>query len=150
MRAGELFIHSTTAFTMDTIMWAARWAWSNRAVVAGEPAFAIRGRISSRCIAVGDTFEALNNGERRTPSRGWKIAGSRVRSVRPQRKRSWRLCWREVAVLKSEGNLNNEYGLPLTLFRLEETYQGSGAGDGMSRRGRADPAGAIARPMLEW
>ena len=41
----------------------------------------------------------------------------------------------KLRVLKSEGNFNNEYGLPLTLFRLEETHQAVVLEMGMSRRG---------------
>jgi UDP-N-acetylmuramoyl-tripeptide--D-alanyl-D-alanine ligase len=48
--------------------------------------------------------------------------------------------------LKSEGNLNNEYGLPLTLFRLEETHQAAVLEMGMSRRGELARLAKIARP----
>src|SRR5256884_1642595 len=52
----------------------------------------------------------------------------------------------KLRVLKSEGNLNNEYGLPLTLFRLEETDQAAVLEMGMSRRGELRRLAAIARP----
>src|SRR5438094_706068 len=52
----------------------------------------------------------------------------------------------KLRVLKSEGNLNNEYGLPLTLFRLEETHQAAVLEMGMSRRGELSRLTAIARP----
>ena len=38
-------------------------------------------------------------------------------------------------VLKSTGNLNNEYGLPLTLFQLEDEHEAVVVELGMSRRG---------------
>src|SRR5581483_454354 len=49
-------------------------------------------------------------------------------------------------VLKSEGNLNNEYGLPLTLFRLEDTHEAAVLEMGMSRRGELSRLAAIAKP----
>src|SRR5256884_9729722 len=52
----------------------------------------------------------------------------------------------KLRVLRSEGNLNNEYGLPLTLFRLEETDQAAVLEMGMSRRGELRRLAAIARP----
>ena len=52
----------------------------------------------------------------------------------------------KLRVLKSEGNLNNEYGLPLTLFRLEETDQAAVLEMGMSRRGELARLAAIAKP----
>src|SRR2546429_2484701 len=52
----------------------------------------------------------------------------------------------KLRVLKSEGNLNNEYGLPLTLFRLEETHQAAVLEMGMSRRGELARLAEIARP----
>jgi len=52
----------------------------------------------------------------------------------------------KLRVLKSEGNFNNEYGLPLTLFRLEEAHQAAVLEMGMSRRGELSRLAAIARP----
>jgi len=52
----------------------------------------------------------------------------------------------KLRVLKSEGNLNNEYGLPLTLLRLEETHQAAVLEMGMSRGGELKRLAAIARP----
>jgi UDP-N-acetylmuramoyl-tripeptide--D-alanyl-D-alanine ligase len=48
--------------------------------------------------------------------------------------------------LKSEGNLNNEYGLPLQLLRLEETHQGAVVELGMSHAGELRRLAEIARP----
>jgi UDP-N-acetylmuramoyl-tripeptide--D-alanyl-D-alanine ligase len=52
----------------------------------------------------------------------------------------------KLRVLKSEGNFNNEYGLPLTLFGLEETHQAAVLEMGMSRPGELKRLAAIARP----
>jgi len=49
-------------------------------------------------------------------------------------------------VLKSEGNLNNEYGLPLQLLRLEETDEAAVVELGMSRAGELMRLAEIARP----
>lgn len=49
-------------------------------------------------------------------------------------------------VLKSEGNLNNEYGLPLTLFRLTDEHDAVVVELGMSHRGEIARLAEIARP----
>ena len=46
-----------------------------------------------------------------------------------------------LRILKSEGNFNNEYGLPLTLFHLDEKHQAAVLEMGMSRRGELVAAG---------
>lgn len=49
-------------------------------------------------------------------------------------------------VLKSERNLNNEYGLPLTLFRLTDEHDAAAVELGMSHRGEIARLAEIARP----
>src|SRR5579864_3985382 len=49
-------------------------------------------------------------------------------------------------VLKSEGNLNNEYGLPLQLLRLEESHDAAVVELGMSHAGELRRLAEIARP----
>jgi len=49
-------------------------------------------------------------------------------------------------VLKSEGNLNNEYGLPLQLLRLEESDEAAVVELGMSHAGELKRLAEIARP----
>ena len=48
-------------------------------------------------------------------------------------------------VLKSEGNLNNEYGLPLALLRLEPEDEAAVVELGMSHRGRIAAVGGDCR-----
>ena len=52
----------------------------------------------------------------------------------------------KLRVLKSEGNFNNEYGLPLTIFRLEETHDVAVLEMGMSFPGELRRLAAIALP----
>ena len=49
-------------------------------------------------------------------------------------------------MLKTEGNFNNEYGLPLTLFRLEKTHEVAVLEMGMSFPGELKRLAAIALP----
>jgi UDP-N-acetylmuramoyl-tripeptide--D-alanyl-D-alanine ligase len=51
-----------------------------------------------------------------------------------------------LRVLKSEGNLNNEYGLPLQLLRLEDSDQAAVVELGMSHAGELRRLAEIARP----
>src|SRR6266478_3979694 len=52
----------------------------------------------------------------------------------------------KLRVLKSEGNFNNAYGLPLTLFRLEDEHDAAVLEMGMSRRNELQELAAIAKP----
>lgn len=51
-------------------------------------------------------------------------------------------------ILSTEGNLNNEYGLPQTLFRLEREHELAVLELGISHFGEMDRLGAIAQPDL--
>ena len=51
-------------------------------------------------------------------------------------------------VLKSEGNLNNEYGLPLALLRLEPEDEAAVVELGMSHRGELRRLAEIAEPEV--
>src|ERR1700731_3368243 len=54
----------------------------------------------------------------------------------------------KFGVLKSEGNLNNEYGLPLTLLRLEPEDKAAVVELGMSHRGELRRLAEIAEPEV--
>jgi UDP-N-acetylmuramoyl-tripeptide--D-alanyl-D-alanine ligase len=149
VRAGELFIaihgprhdghdHVGSALERGTLA----------AVVAEGRLSQYPGEISSRCIAVADTFEALKQLARAVREAwGGKIAGVTGSVGKTTTKEILAaLLGAKLRVLKSEGNLNNEYGLPLTLFRLEETHQAAVLEMGMSRRGELTRLAAIAKP----
>jgi UDP-N-acetylmuramoyl-tripeptide--D-alanyl-D-alanine ligase len=51
-------------------------------------------------------------------------------------------------VLKNEGNLNNEYGVPLTLLRLEEEHDAAVIELGMSHRGEIAQLAKICEPEV--
>ena len=102
----------------------------------------------NRSIIVGDTFEALKE-LARAARKAWggKIAGVTGSVGKTTTKEMLAaLLGAKLRVLKSEGNFNNEYGLPLTLLRLEETDQAAVLEMGMSRRGELARLAAIARP----
>ena len=54
----------------------------------------------------------------------------------------------ERRVLKSEGNFNNEIGLPHTLFALDAAHQAAVLEFGMRGRGQISYLAALARPTI--
>src|ERR1700732_2646161 len=149
IRAGELFIaihgprhdgHDHVASAVETGPIAA--------VVAEAELSRYAVPVRDRCIAVADTFDALWQLARAArKSWGGKIAGVTGSVGKTTTKEILAALLRaKLRVLKSEGNLNNEYGLPLTLLRLEETHQAAVLEMGMSRRGELARLAAIAKP----
>jgi UDP-N-acetylmuramoyl-tripeptide--D-alanyl-D-alanine ligase len=149
LRAGELFIaihgpshdgHDHVASALDRGALAAMVAESQ----LGRYADVVRGR----CIAVADTFAALKQFARAVREAwGGKIAGVTGSVGKTTTKEILAaLLGARFRVLKSEGNFNNEYGLPLTLFHLDETHQAAVLEMGMSRRGELARLAEIARP----
>jgi UDP-N-acetylmuramoyl-tripeptide--D-alanyl-D-alanine ligase len=149
LRAGELFIaiHGPRHDGHDHVEGAlARGALA--AVVAESQTGRYSDAVRNRCIVVGDTFETLKQLARAVRKAwGGKIAGITGSVGKTSTKEILAaLLGAKLRVLKSEGNFNNEYGLPLTLFRLEETHQAAVLEMGMSRRGELARLAAIARP----
>src|SRR5216684_3488162 len=118
------------------------------ALVAEAQISRYAGRVGDRCIAVADTFEALKQLARAVRETwGGKIVGVTGSVGKTTTKEILAaLLGSKLRVLKSEGNLNNEYGLPLTLFRLDEAHQAAVLEMGMSRRGELARLAAIALP----
>src|SRR5438128_1605358 len=149
VRAGELFVaihgprhdghdHVASALELGAIA----------AVVAEAQLPRFAGCVGDRCLPVADTFEALKQ-LARAVREAWagKIVGVTGSVGKTTTKEILAaLLGTKLRVLKSEGNLNNEYGLPLTLFRLEEAHQAAVLEMGMSRRGELSRLAAIARP----
>ena len=114
-----------------------RRAWLN----IGE---SVRGRL----IAVPDTLVALQD-LARAVRRAW---GRRIAAVTGSVGKTTTkeilaaLLGAKFRVLKSEGNLNNEYGLPLALLRLEPEDEAAVVELGMSHRGELRRLAEIAEP----
>jgi len=149
LRRGELFVavhgpshdgHDYVASALDHGALAA--------VVSESQANRYGESVRNRCIVVGDTFEALKQLARAVREAwGGKIAGVTGSVGKTTTKEILAaLLGAKLRALKSEGNFNNEYGLPLTLFRLDETHEAAVLEMGMSRRGELARLTAIARP----
>src|SRR6202790_1286679 len=149
LRTGELFVaihgprhdghdHAASSFGRGALA----------AVVAESQAHRYGEGVRNRCIVVGDTFEALKQlAQAVRETWGGKIAGVTGSVGKTTTKEILAaLLGARFRVLKSEGNFNNEYGLPLTLFRLEETHQAAVLEMGMSRSGELSRLAEIARP----
>jgi UDP-N-acetylmuramoyl-tripeptide--D-alanyl-D-alanine ligase len=149
IRPGELFvaIHGPSHNGHDYVG-AALEHGALGAVVAEQELGRYTDAVRGRCLVVADTFEALKQ-LARAVREGWggKIAGITGSVGKTTTKEILAaLLGAKLRVLKSEGNFNNEYGLPLTLFRLEETHEAAVLEMGMSRRGELSRLAAIARP----
>src|SRR6266849_8602331 len=126
IRAGELFfaIHGPRHDGHDHVA-AALERGALAAVVAESRTRQFPDTLRGSCLVVDHTLRALHRLS--TAMRlawGKKIAGVTGSVGKTTTKEILAaLLGAKLRVLKSEGNLNNEYGLPLTLFRLEETHQ---------------------------
>jgi UDP-N-acetylmuramoyl-tripeptide--D-alanyl-D-alanine ligase len=149
IRAGELFfaIHGPRHDGHDHV--AAAFERGALAAVVGESrARGLAESLRERCLVVDDTLRALHR--LATAGRvawGKKIAGVTGSVGKTTTKEILAaLLGAKLRVLKSEGNFNNAYGLPLTLFRLEEEHDAAVLEMGMSRRYELRELAAIAKP----
>ena len=149
IRAGELFvaIHGPSHDGHDYVP-AAMERGAVAAMVAEPLLSRYPGWIQDRSIAVPDTFAALH-ALARAVRKEWSgkicgITGSVGKTTTKEILAA--LLGAKLRVLKTEGNFNNEYGLPLTLFRLEETHEVAVLEMGMSFPGELKRLAAIARP----
>jgi UDP-N-acetylmuramoyl-tripeptide--D-alanyl-D-alanine ligase len=133
------------------------------ALAAGAPAAVVArfrleeypAEIRARLLPVESTLEALQN-LGRSVRRAWaaRAAGRRLGAVTGSTGKTTAkeilaaLLATRLNVLKSEGNLNNDYGLPLTLCRLEDEHDSAVVELGMSRRGELARLARIAEPEL--
>src|SRR5277367_6661485 len=149
LRAGELFIaiHGPRHDGHDHVA-AALGRGALAAMVAGERVASYDDAVRERCLTVSDTFAALKQlGRAVREAWGGKIAGVTGSVGKTTTKEILAaLLGAKLRVLKSEGNFNNEYGLPLTLFRLEPEDEAAVLEMGMSRRGELARLAEIARP----
>ena len=149
LRAGELFIaiHGPSHDGHDYVA-AAMESGAVAAVVAGPLVSKYAGWIQDRCITVPDTLAALHALARAVRKEwGKKICGITGSVGKTTTKEILAaLLGAKYRVLKSEGNFNNEYGLPLTLFRLEDAHDVAVLEMGMSFPGELKRLAAIAQP----
>src|SRR5579859_1382412 len=149
VRPGELFvaIHGPRHDGHDHVA-AALGRGAVAALVAAKKVGGYPDEIQAKCVVVDDTFVALKQFARAVREAwGGKIAGVTGSVGKTTTKEILAtLLGARFRVLKSEGNFNNEYGLPLTLFKLDETHQAAVLEMGMSRRGELARLAEIARP----
>jgi UDP-N-acetylmuramoyl-tripeptide--D-alanyl-D-alanine ligase len=149
IRAGELFfaIHGPRHDGHDHVA-AALERGAVAAVVAESRARRFPDALRGSCLFVDDTLRALHR--LATAVRvawGKKIAGVTGSVGKTTTKEILAaLLGSKLRILKSEGNFNNAYGLPLTLFRLEEEHDAAVLEMGMSRRYELQELAAIAKP----
>jgi UDP-N-acetylmuramoyl-tripeptide--D-alanyl-D-alanine ligase len=149
LRRGELFvaIHGPRNDGHDYVA-AVLEAGAVAAVVAEPVVSRYPGWMQDRCITVPDTLEALHKLARAVRQDwGKKICGITGSVGKTTTKEILAaLLGTKLRVLKSEGNFNNEFGLPLTLFRLEDTHDVAVLEMGMSFPGELRRLAAIAQP----
>jgi UDP-N-acetylmuramoyl-tripeptide--D-alanyl-D-alanine ligase len=120
------------------------------AVVAGSRLAGYPAEIRAKLIIVPDTLAALQD-LARAVRRSW---GRRIAAVTGSVGKTTTkeilaaLLGAKFRVLKSEGNLNNECGLPLALLRLEPEHQAAVVELGMSHRGELRRLAEIAEPEV--
>jgi UDP-N-acetylmuramoyl-tripeptide--D-alanyl-D-alanine ligase len=160
VQPGELFIairgprHDGHDFVVQALSGGAA-----AGVVARERYQEYPEEIRGRLFAVDDTLGALHSLARRAcelwrkgrsggRSKRWisAVAGSVGKTTTKEILAA--LVASRFRVLKTQGNLNNEYGLPLTLLKLDDDYQAAVVELGMSHRGELAHLTQIASPDI--
>jgi UDP-N-acetylmuramoyl-tripeptide--D-alanyl-D-alanine ligase len=133
-------------------------AFVGQALAAGAPAAVVAGSrlgdypegIREKLFAVPETLAALQQLahaiRREWGGRVAAVAGSVGKTTTKEILAA--LVAAKFRVLKSEGNLNNEYGLPLALAKIEPEHEAAVVELGMSRRGELARLTAIAEPQV--
>ncbi len=146
---GELFVaihgprHDGHSFVL-----AALDAGAVAGVVAAERLSEYSEPHRSKLLGVPDTLAALQNLAQAVRTRWGRRLGAVTGSAGKTTTKEIlaALLAARFRVLKSEGNLNNEYGLPLQLLRLEATDEAAVVELGMSHAGELKRLAEIARP----
>jgi len=146
---GELFvaIHGPRHDGHDYVV-AALEAGALAGVVAGDRLSGYAEPQRSKLLAVPDTLAALQILAQAVRTRWGRrlaaVTGSAGKTTTKEILAA--LLAARFRVLKSEGNLNNEYGLPLQLLRLDESDEAAVVELGMSHAGELKRLAEIARP----
>lgn len=102
------------------------------------------------CVAVDDTTRALGAlaafQRRQMDIPVVAISGSNGKTT--TRQMTAAVMAQTYKTLATEGNLNNEIGLPLTLFKLDSTHQAAVLELGINHFGEMDRLGAICKPTM--
>src|ERR1700723_434370 len=123
------------------------------AIVSREKFAGLSREIQGRAFAVDDTLAALHRlaaraceiwRARKPGRRIGGVAGSVGKTTTKEILAA--LVGARFRVLKTQGNLNNEYGLPLTLLQVEDDHEAIVLEMGMSHRGELARLAQIARP----
>lgn len=154
IQPGELFIairgprHDGHAFVAAVLE-----AGAVAAVIEREKLGQFPKQIQGKLFAVDDTLKALQRlgsracqiwRERRPGRMVGAVAGSVGKTTTKEIFAA--LLGARHRVLKTQGNLNNEYGLPLTLLKLDEQHEAAVLELGMSHRGELAELTRIASP----
>ncbi len=156
IRPGELFIairgpcHDGHSFVAGALGRGATAGVVERGRLGEYP-----GGIQGKLFAVDDTLVALGQLAQRA-SEIWRrakpgrivgaVAGSVGKTTTKEILAA--LVGARFGVLKTEGNLNNEYGLPLTLLRIGEEHDAAIVELGMSHRGELRALAKLASPEV--
>jgi len=156
LRPGELFfaIHGPRHDGHDFVLSALHAGAPGAVVAAGRVADYSPG-LQDRLLVVPDPAEALRQ-LGRAVRRQWSAA-RRGRWLAAVTGSAGKTTTKEILaallrarmrVLKSEGNLNNEFGVPLSLLRLEEEHDAVVLELGMNHRGEIAELARIAEPEI--
>ncbi len=148
---GELFVAIRgPRFDGHAFVTAALDAGALAAIVANDHLAGYPPQIRGQLFGVPDTLAALQE-LARAVRRSW---GRRIAAVTGSVGKTTTkeilaaLLGAKFRVLKSEGNLNNEYGLPLTLLRLDPADEAAVIELGMSHSGELRRLAEIAEPEV--
>jgi UDP-N-acetylmuramoyl-tripeptide--D-alanyl-D-alanine ligase len=154
VRSGELFVAIRgPRFDGHDFVAAAFERGAAAAVVQAQRAAEYPSEICAKLLVAEDTLRALQE-LARVYCDQWRKAkpGRRIAAITGSAGKTTTkeilaaLLGARFCVLKSERNLNNEYGLPLTLFRLTDDHDAAVVELGMSHRGELARLAEIAQP----